>query len=344
MAQEEIIRDPSALSPRQKAAIFILAVGQEKAAEIFKRLDPEEVEMLVREISQLGPVSKEVTEAVVREFRNGLLEKRRLIKGGLLTAQKLLTAALGEEKAMELIAKVGGKANESPFDFLKRTEPSQLLNFIQNEHPQTIALILSYLEPEYGASILASLPVDLQIEVTRRITTMDRTPPDIVRDIGRTLENKLSSLFSQGLTTTGGVKTTAELLNFVDRSTEKMILEAMEETEPELVDEVRKLMFVFEDIIHINDRGIQQVLKEVDTKELAVALKGASEPVKEKIFKNMSKRAAEAIKEEMEFMGPVRLKTVEEAQQRIVAIVRRLEEAGEIVISGRGGKEDELVV
>ncbi len=344
MPQEEVIKDPSALTPRQKAAVFLLAIGQQKAAEIFKRLDEHEVELLTKEIANLGPVSKEVIDAVLREFREGFLEKRRLIKGGMLTAQKFLEAALGPEKAQELIAKVGGKSGESPFEFLKRTEPSQLLNFIQNEHPQTIALILSYLEPEYAASILSSLPVELQIEVTRRITTMDRTPPDIVMDIGKTLEHKLSSLFSQGLATAGGVKTTAEILNYVDRSTEKMILEAMEETEPELVDEVRKLMFVFEDIIHINDRGIQQVLKEVDTKELAVALKGASDAVKEKIFKNMSKRAAEAIKEEMEFMGPVRLRTVEEAQQRIVAIIRRLEEAGEIVISGRGGKEDELVV
>ncbi len=344
MAQGEVIRDPSSLTPRQKAAVFILAVGQDKAKEIFKRLDEQEVEIITKEIAELGPVSVEVTSAVLREFKESFLEKRRLVKGGMPTAEKLLTAALGEEKAKELIAKVGGKVGESPFEFLKRTEPSQLLNFIQGEHPQTIALILSYLEPEYAASILASLPVELQVEVTRRITTMDRTPPDIVRDIGKTLEHKLSSLFSQGLATAGGVKTTAEILNYVDRSTEKMILEAMEETDPELVDEVRKLMFVFEDIIHINDRGIQQVLKEVDTKELAVALKGASDAVKEKIFKNMSKRAAEAIKEEMEFMGPVRLRTVEEAQQRIVAIIRRLEEMGEIVISGRGGKEDELVV
>ncbi len=343
-ATEGVINDISELSKTQKAAVFILAIGPRRASEVFKRLEEEEIARITKEISALGTVSQDVIDAVVAEFKASLAQKRRHIKGGLNTAQKLLTTVLGEERAEKVLAQVAEDNSESPFDFLKKTEPSQILNFIQNEHPQTIALILSYLDSEYSASILASLPSELQIEVTRRITTMDRTPPDIVRDIGATLESKLSSLFSQGLATTGGVKTTAEILNHVDRATEKMILEAMEETEPELVDNVRKLMFVFEDIIHINDRGVQQILKEVDTKELAVALKGASEAVKEKIFKNMSKRAAEGIKEEMEFMGPVRLKTVEEAQQRIVAIIRRLEETGEIMISGRGGKEDELIV
>ncbi len=341
---EGVIKDISELSRTQKVAVFVLAIGPRRAAELFKRLDEDEIARVTKEISSLGTVPQEVIEAVVSEFKTNLVQKKRVIRGGQSAAQKLLSTVLGEERAEKVLSQIKEDSGESPFEFLKNTEPSQILNFIQNEHPQTIALILSYLDPEYAASILSSLPSELQIEVARRITTMDRTPPDIVRDIGATLESKISSLFSQGLATTGGVKTTAEILNHVDRATEKMILEAMEETEPELVDNVRKLMFVFEDVIHINDRGVQQILKEVDTKELAVALKGASEAVKEKIFKNMSKRAAEGIKEEMEFMGPVRLKTVEEAQQRIVAIIRRLEETGEIMISGRGGKEDELIV
>lgn len=340
----EIIKDINALTTRQKAAIFILSLPHAQAAELLKRLSQTEVELLTKEITKLNPVAPEVIDQVKKEFLERIKEKKNIVKGGVGTAERVLKTVLGENKAEEILGRVMEDEGISPFDFLKNSEPAQVLNFIQNEHPQTIALILSYIEPQYAASILSALPVDIQIEVVRRITTMDRTPPDIVKEIGASLESKFSAVFTQGLTTAGGVKTTAEILNRVDRSTEKIILEAMEESEPELVDEVRKLMFVFEDIVHINDRGIQQVLKEIDTKELAIALKGASDQVKEKIFKNMSSRAAEAIKEEMEFMGPVRVKTVEEAQQRIVAVIRKLEEAGEIVISGRGGKEDELIV
>jgi flagellar motor switch protein FliG len=230
-----------------------------------------------------------------------------------------------------------------PFDFVKKTDPSQLLSFIQDEHPQTIALILSHLNPNQAAAVLSGLPQELRAEVARRIAIMDRTPPEVIREIERVLERKLStSIVTQGFTAVGGVKSLVEVLNWVDRTTEKTILENLTDTCPDLADEIKKLMFVFEDIILLDDGSIQKVLREVDSKELALALKGVGEEVQNRIYRNMSDRASTMLKEDMEFMGPVRLRNVEEAQQRIVGVIRRLEENGEIVVARGGG--DEVIV
>ena len=229
-----------------------------------------------------------------------------------------------------------------PFDFIRRTDPAHLLNFIQNEHPQTIALILCYLEPPKAASILSSLPHQIQADVAKRIATMERVSPDVLREVERVLERKLSTLASEDYTTAGGIDAVVEVLNLVDRGTEKTIIEALEEEDPELAEEIKKKMFVFEDIVLLDDRAIQRVLREVDNQELAKALKSVEAEVQEKIFKNMSKRAASLLREDMDFMGPVRLKDVEDCQQKIVNIIRKLEDAGEIVVARAG--EEELVV
>ncbi|MFH1384486.1 MAG: flagellar motor switch protein FliG, partial [Candidatus Omnitrophota bacterium] len=258
--------------------------------------------------------------------------------------KEILEKAVGPQRATEILRKISLSKERVPFDLLREIEPSQIFNFIQNEHPQTIALILSYLRPEQSSVILSQLLPEKQVEVVKRIATMSQTAPDVLQEIERVLRKKISSFTSGEVSRAGGVKAVAEVLNRADRATEKSILEALDEENPEIADEIKKLMFVFEDVILIDDRGIQQILKEVDNRELALALKTSSDELKEKIFKNMSKRAGEALREEMEYLGPVRLKNVEEAQQNIVAIVRRLEEAGEIIVAGRGGKGDEIIV
>ncbi|MCS6948882.1 MAG: flagellar motor switch protein FliG [bacterium] len=334
---------PQSLSSRQKAAVMIVAMGPEVAGKVLRHLDEEEVEQITLEIARMGKISPEVREAIIEEFHELCVAQEYIAEGGLQHARQVLENAFGPEKANELITRVIQAMQIVPFDFIKKTDPSQLLNFIQDEHPQTIALILAYLPPNQAAQVLQGLPPELRADVALRIAIMDRTPPDVIREVERVLERKLSSVISQDFTTAGGVKALVELLNWVDRTSERMILDSLSETNPELAEEVKKMMFVFEDIIQLDDRSIQAVLKEVDMKELALALKGCSEEVRQRIFKNMSERAANMLKEEMEFMGPVRLRNVEEAQQRIVAIIRRMEEAGEIVIS-RGGGAEEMVV
>jgi len=253
-----------------------------------------------------------------------------------------LEKALGSEKAMEVIGKLTASLQVRPFEFIRKIDASQILNFIQEEHPQTIALILSYLSTGQASSIIAQLPQDKQADVAKRIAQMDRTSPDVIKEVERVLERKLSSLANQDYTLAGGVDAIVEILNTVDRGTEKHIMETLEIDEPELADEIRKKMFVFEDILTLDDRSIQRVLREVDNNELAVALKSANEEVQNAIFNNLSKRLATMIREDMDFMGPVRMKDVEEAQQKIVNIIRKLEDSGEIVTSRGGG--DELVV
>ena len=267
-----------------------------------------------------------------------------LTTGGMASARTILDNALGAEKAVEILTKLQGTLQDIPFEFIKKADPNQIINFIQDEHPQTIALILAHLDPDVSATIVGALAPPVQADVIMRIATMDRTPPEIVKEVEVILERKASTVVSQGFTFAGGIKDAAEVLNRVDRSTEKSILSNLEEKNPALVDEIKMLMFVFDDIVLVDDTGIQKTLREIDNKDLALALKASSEDVKQKIFKNMSERARQLIEEELEFMGPVRLRSVEEAQQKIVGVVRRLEEAGEIIIAGRGGGEDELVV
>jgi flagellar motor switch protein FliG len=262
--------------------------------------------------------------------------------GGIDYARELLEKALGNQKAVDIINRLTSSLQVRPFDFIRRTDPAHLLNFIQQEHPQTIALILAYLEPNKASVILQNLPNEVQSDVARRIATMDRTSPEVLREVERVLEKKLSTLSSEDYTAAGGVPSIVEILNLVDRASEKQIIESLEDEDPELAEEIKKRMFVFEDIVMLDDKAIQKVMREVDGQELAKALKSVDQEVQDKIFKNMSKRASSMLKEDMEFMGPVRLKDVEEAQQKIVSIIRRLEDAGEIVVSRVG--EDELVM
>jgi flagellar motor switch protein FliG len=274
-----------------------------------------------------------------------MVANRYVTQGGIDYARNLLESAIGPERALEILTRLQSSLQEIPFDFLKKADPGQICTFIQDEHPQTIALILAHLDPQVSAFVLSALPQNVRADVVIRIATMDRTPPEIVHEIERVLERKMANVFTQGFTFAGGVKEVAEILNRIERGTEKGIMTDLSERDPELADEISRLMFTFEDLIHVEDSGIQKALREIEQKDLALALKSTNEAVKEKILKNLSERAREMINEEMEFMGPVRLRSVEEAQQKIVAVIRRLEESGEVVVQGRGGgSEDELVV
>ena len=326
----------------QKAAILLIALGPEKSASIFKHLKEDEIEELTLEIANTRSVSPQTKESVLNEFYQVCLAQQYIAEGGIGYAKELLDKALGSDKAQEVITKLTASLQVRPFEFVRKTDPSQVLNFIQDEHPQTIAMILSYLSPAQSAMILGALTSEKQADVAKRIAKMDRTSPDVIKEVERVLERKLSSLINQDYTIVGGVDAIVGILNTVDRGTEKHIMESLEIEEPELADEIRKKMFVFEDILLLDDRAIQRVLRDVDNNDLAVALKGANEEVQNVIFKNLSKRLAAMIREDMEFMGPVRMKDVEEAQQKIVGIIRKLEDSAEIVISRGGG--DEIIV
>ncbi len=327
------------LTGRRKAAILLVILGPEKAAQVLKHLDDETVEQLTIEIANVGSISDEERRVVLQEFQNIMRAKEMIAKGGLEYAKEVLERAFGPEKAAKIIERLISSLQVKPFDFIRTADPVQIVNFLQNEHPQTVALVLSYLEPDLAAQVLGSLPEDLQVEVLKRIALLERASPDIVREIERNLEKKLSGFVGQSFSKIGGIDTAAEIMNNVDRTTERSIMERLAADNPELAEEIRRRMFVFEDILKLDDRSVQLVLREVDTKDLAVALKGASDELKEKIFRNMSKRAAQLLKDEMEYMGPVRVKDVEEAQQKIISVIRRLEEAGEIVIARGGGEE-----
>mgnify|MGYP000986532694 CR=1 FL=1 len=336
------MRKEQQLTGRQKASIFIISLGPEKSAQIMKHLTEDEIEQLTMEIANVRTINNDQFKSVTEEFTQLYMASHYLAQGGIEYAKEVLEKALGNEKAISIISRLSSNLQIKPFDFVRNTDPSQLLNFIQGEHSQTIALIMSYLEAEQAAIILSSLPNDRQAEIARRIAIMDSTSPEIIREVEYTLEKKISSLGTQDYTSAGGINSIVQILNKVDRSTEKVILETLEVQDPVLSEEIKKLMFVFEDIITMDDRSIQLVLREVESKDLALALKGSSEEVGNKIKKNMSKRAGEMLEEEITFLGPVRLRDVEEAQQRIVNTIRRLEEAGEIVISRGGG--DEIIV
>ncbi len=326
----------------QKAAVLLIALGPEKSANVFKHLKEDEIEQLTLEIANTRSVSPATKEQVLDEFYEICLAQQYIAEGGIAYAKELLEKALGEEKARDVIGKLTASLQVRPFEFVRKTDASQLLNFIQDEHPQTIALILSYLSSGQASSIVSALPPDKQADVAKRIAQMDRTSPDVIKEVERILERKLSSLVNQDYTIVGGVDSIVAILNTVDRGTEKHIMETLEIEEPELADEIRRKMFVFEDILSLDDKSIQRVLREVDNNELAVALKGSNEEVQTVIFNNLSKRLATMIREDMDFMGPVRLKDVEESQQKIVNIIRKLEDSAEIIISRGGG--DEIIV
>ena len=326
----------------QKAAILLIALGPEKSALIFKYLKEEEIEDLTLEIANTRSVTPQLKEQIINEFYEMCLAQQYIAEGGIGYARELLEKALGQDKALDVIGKLTASLQVKPFEFIRKTDPAQLLNFIQDEHPQTIALILSYLPANQAAMIVSALPPDRQADVAKRIATMDRTSPDVIKDVEKVLQSKLASLVNQDYTIIGGVDAIVEILNTVDRSTEKHIMEILEMDEPELADEIRKKMFVFEDILLLDNKSVQRVLRDVDNSDLAIALKSANEEVQNLIFENLSKRLAQMIKEDMEFMGPVRMKDVEEAQQKIVNIIRALEDSNEIIISRGGG--DEIIV
>ncbi|APH05260.1 flagellar motor switch protein FliG [Bacillus weihaiensis] len=335
-------RDQSVLTGKQKAAILLISLGPEVSASIYKHLSEEEIEKLTLEISGVRKVEADKKEEIIEEFHDIAMAQDYISQGGIAYAKQVLEKALGEEKATSIIHRLTSSLQVKPFDFARKADPSQILNFIQNEHPQTIALVLSYLEPTQSGQILSELPQELQADVARRIAVMDRTPPEIINEVEQILERKLSATVTQDYTQTGGIEAVVEVLNGVDRSTERTILDSLEIQDPMLAEEIKKRMFVFEDIVTLDNRAIQRVIRDVENDDLMLSLKVASEEVREVVFKNMSKRMVDTFKEEMEYMGPVRLRDVEEAQSRIVGVIRRLEEAGEIVIA-RGGGDDIIV-
>ncbi len=327
----------------RKVAAFLVSIGPETAGALMRQMERETVEDLMREIASLGVIPTEKCYQIVEEFYNVALAKQYASEGGLGYARLVLESAMPKDEASRVMQQLEHQVHQQPFSFLQKAESDNLLTFIVDEHPQTIALILAHLPPSKGSEILSGLPQDKQLEVVTRVANMEQTNPEVIREVEKGLEQSLSGIVSQQFQKAGGVEAVAEMLNLSDRTTEKGILEALEAEDPDLVEQIRRLMFVFEDILLVNDKGIQSVLKEIDHDELALALKTASDEMKEKIFGNMSERAALLIKEEMEYMGPVRLSDVEGAQQRIVDVVRRLEDAGEIILEGRGGESDIVV-
>lgn len=323
----------------QKAAILMIALGPEKSAKVVQHLGDAEIEQLTLEMANVRKISTEQRDVVVDEFHQMCVANDYIAQGGIEYARDVLERALGESRAFEIITRLSSSLKMRPFDLVRRTDPKQLLSFIQGEHPQTIALIMTHLPVDKAATLLSSLPQERQADVTKRIALMGRTSPEVLKEIEKILERKISSLAPTDYTSSGGIQSVVDILNRSDPGTLKVVMDALEVDDPELAEQVKRQMFVFEDIVMLDDRGIQLVLREVDVKDLALALKGSNPEVSQKIMANMSARASQNLREDMEFMGPVRLRDVEEAQQRIVKIIRRLEETGSIVIS-RGGSDE----
>ena len=326
-----------------KAAVLMVSLDAGISSKILQHLPTEAVEDLTREVASLGRVPPSLREEVIDEFYGVSLINAEEAEGNLEFARLLLRESLDPKIADRILGQIQTQVTKAPFSFLQKAEAENLLTFIQDEHPQTIALILCHLSHHKAAEIMSGLPMQKQIEVIKRVAYMETTSPEVIKEVEHGLESRLSSMLTQSMEKAGGITTVAEVLNLSDRATEKGIMEGLEAEDPDLVEEIRRLMFVFEDVLLVDDKGIQAVLREIDNDELALALKTASEELKEKVFGNMSERAAQLIREDMEFMGPVRVTDVEGAQQRIVDVVRRLEEAGEIIIAGRGGQEELIV-
>ncbi|PLR77634.1 flagellar motor switch protein FliG [Bacillus sp. V3-13] len=335
-------KEQKELTGKQKAAILLISLGPDVSASVYKHLSEEEIEKLTLEISGVRKVDSREKEEILEEFHNIALAQDYISQGGIGYAKTVLEKALGSEQAAVIINRLTSSLQVRPFDFARKADPGQILNFIQNEHPQTISLILSYLDAPQAGQILSELPQEMQADVARRIAVMDSTSPEIINEVEQILERKLSATVTQDYTQTGGIEAVVEVLNGVDRATERTILDALEIQDPELAEEIKKRMFVFEDIVTLDNRAIQRVIRDCENEDLMLALKVSSDEVKEIVFKNMSTRMAETFKDEMEYMGPVRLRDVEEAQSRIVANIRRLEESGEIVVA-RGGGDDIIV-
>ncbi len=326
-AKEEKERD----SGLKKAALLMVALGPEIAAQIFKHLSDSETEHLTLEIASINKLTPERKAAVLEDFYNMAVAKEYILSGGIDYARDVLERALGTGKAMDVINRLSTFLDVAPFDFARKSDSNQLLNFLRNEHPQTIALILSYLNSAQASHILKNLnDPALQVSVTKRIALMDRTSPEIIKEVEKVLEKKLSMVLSPEYTEAGGIPGVVEILNRVGRRTELDIMEKLSENDPELAEEIKKRMFVFEDIVKISDRDLQSLLRQVESAQLATALKNVKDDVKDKVLGNLSKRGADMLREDMEFAGPVRLKEVEEAQQHIVNTLRSMIESGEI--------------
>lgn len=331
------------LTNAQRAAILLVALGDKVSPPVLKILTENEIELLTLEIANMRDIPPEVEERIIKDASTIMMAQKYISQGGVDYARDLLEKALGRDRTNDILRRLEGSLQTTGFGMLRNIDPKQLINFIQNEHPQTISLIMTQLPPQSAAAILSDLPSEVQADVSFRIATMEKISPDVINELEVMLERQFEDVGTGDLSFSGGTKTIAEILNLVEASAEKGIMETMESENPDLASEIKNLMFVFEDIILLDNRSIQRILKEVETKDLAIALKAASDEVKEKIFTNISERVAAMIKEEMEFMGPMRLSDVEAVQQKIVEVIRRLQDEGQIIITGRGGKE-ELVV
>lgn len=323
----------------QKAAILLITLGPEHSARVVQHLSEAEIEQLTLEMANIRKIAPENRNQVIDEFHQMCIANDYIAQGGIDYAREVLERALGEQKAFEIITRLSSSLKMRPFDLVRRTDPKQLLSFIQGEHPQTISLIMSHLPPDKSAILLSSLTPERQADVAKRMALMGRTSPEVLKEIEKVLERKISSLAPQDYSTSGGIQSVVDMLNRADPGTLKNVMDTLEIDDPDLAEQIKRQMFVFEDIVMLEDRGVQLVLREVETKDLALALKGSNPEVSQKVQSNMSARAAQMLREDMEFMGPVRLRDVEEAQQRIVKVIRKLEESGAIVIS-RGGSDE----
>ncbi|MCL1947219.1 MAG: flagellar motor switch protein FliG [Chitinivibrionia bacterium] len=327
----------------RKAAIVMVALGSNASSQVLKHLDEKDVERLTTEIARLSDVSMEVREAVLQEFTALSMAYQYIAQGGVDYAREILEDALGTRKAKEIMERVQQKIRTTGFNLLEKVDPTQLVNFMRKEHPQTIALLLAHMGPQASAPVLAQLAPEIQVDVAARIAMMDSVTPETLDLVEEVLIEQIKSLFGGDVSEIGGIKAVAEILNNIDRSSEKNILDNLERENPELATEIKNLMFVFEDIMLLDDGSMRKVLKEVNSKDLSIALKGASPELTDKFMNNMSMRAAEMLREEISYLPPMRLKEVEESQQKVVDVVRRLEEKNEIIISGRGGSEEIIV-
>lgn len=331
------------MSNAQKVAALLIALGPKTASEVMKHIEDEsEVEHIALEIASLQRVNPEILNDILSEFYALFQASGYLATGGVSYARQLLEEAYGAAQADKILERLVATLQTNPFDFFNNADPAQLATSFQNENPQLVALVLAYLKPERAAAVLSALSPEMQADVALRIAEMDRTNPEVLREVERIMENKFSSVVTADFSMAGGIESLAEIINRSDRTTEKAILDSLEMKDPEIAEQVRELMFVFEDIVHLDDRSIQRILREVDTKDLALSLKGANDDVKEKIFRNMSERACTMLKDDMEYMGPVRAKDVQEKQTYIVSIIRALESTGEITIS-RSSEDNDFI-
>ncbi len=332
-----------ALTGTRKAAILLVTLGAEASAKIMRTLTDAEIEDLTVEISKVRDLPQDVVNSVLDEFAELAHSHSYILQGGFAYAREVLHKALGPGRADQVLGKVQDHFERAPFLAIHQADPKQLADFIRREQPQTIALILANLEPEAAALVLANLPVEMRGDIVQRLATMETTSPEVIKQVDQVLERRLESVLGSDVSTVGGVKAVAKILNRIDRSAEKLIFEALEPENPELAEEIRRLMFLFDDLARLDDRAMQRVLKDVEQKDLALAMKAAADAVVNKIYANLSERAQGLLRQEIEYLGPVRLKDVEDAQARVVRAVRALEEAGEIVISTGREAGDVLV-